>query len=359
MKKKILLALGSCIASVHLYSQACTGIKVMASDSSVFYSRTFEWAYSPTHPMIKICPRGKRYTSSINNDKGMTWKSIYGAIGITSDTTAFINEGINEKGLVAGMFFFDHYATYHDYDPKAKDHTIDALDLSYFILSNCSTTDEVKEKLAAIRICGSIRSELGRVVPLHWRVGDAHGKSIIIECVDKQLNIYDDTLGVITNSPPYPYHITNLCNYVNISPTPISKAKMGDIEILPSGSGSGLLGLPGDFTPVSRFIRAAFFLSYSRTPATAYDAMCLSFTILSNFNIPLSGELPAHSAPQMPAATQWTSVIDATGRALYYRTMYNSTIRRIEIDKIDFEKEKERYVPLDKTLHETITDVSL
>jgi choloylglycine hydrolase len=134
---------------------------------------------------------------------------------------------------------------------------------------------------------------------------------------------------------------------------------MGDIEILPSGSGSGLLGLPGDFTPVSRFIRAAFFLSYSRTPATAYDAMSLSFTILSNFNIPLSGELPAHSAPQMPAATQWTSVIDATGRALYYRTMYNSTIRRIEIDKIDFEKEKERYVPLDKTLHETITDVSL
>jgi choloylglycine hydrolase len=175
--------------------------------------------------MIKICPRGKRYTSSINNDKGMTWKSIYGAIGITSDTTAFINEGINEKGLVAGMFFFDHYATYHDYDPKAKDHTIDALDLSYFILSNCSTTDEVKEKLAAIRICGSIRSELGRVVPLHWRVGDAHGKSIIIECVDKQLNIYDDTLGVITNSPPYPYHITNLCNYVTYPQHPSQKPK--------------------------------------------------------------------------------------------------------------------------------------
>ena len=359
MKKKLISILGLCSIATQLPAQACTGIKVIANDGSALYSRTFEWAHSPTNPMIKTSPRGTQYSSAIENTICKVWKSKYASIGITSDTTPFINEGVNEKGLVVGMFFFDHYAQYHDFISSEAHNTIDALQLCQYLLSMCENTSQVKDSLKGLRICGTFRKELGREVPVHWRVGDASGKSIIIECVEKKLNVYDDTLGVITNAPPYPYHIINLCNYINISPKPVSSMKMGEIEIYPSGSGSGLLGLPGDFTPVSRFIRAAFFLSFSRTPASAYEAMSLSFTILSNFNIPLSGELPPESAPHIPAATQWTTVIDATNRIIYYRTMYNSAIRRIKLDEIKYDRMKEKYIPLDKTHTESITEVSL
>ena len=88
---------------------------------------------------------------------------------------------------------------------------------------------------------------------------DASGKSIVIEYVGGKLNVFDDPLGVVTNSPSFDWHMANLRNYVNFSMTNVPPVKLGSVKLEPFGQGSGMLGLPGDFTPPSRFVRAVAF----------------------------------------------------------------------------------------------------
>ena len=83
------------------------------------------------------------------------------------------------------------------------------------------------------------------------------------------MNVYESKVGVLTNSPEYPWHLVNLRNYVNLRPEPAASVELGGEKLTPVGSGSGLLGIPGDYTPPSRFVRAAFLLNNSRVPQTA------------------------------------------------------------------------------------------
>src|SRR5208282_2216741 len=93
----------------------------------------------------------------------------------------------------------------------------------------------------------------------HYVVYDASGKSIVVEYTGGKLHVYDDPLGVITNSPAFDWQMTNLSNYVNFSMTNVPPVKLGPVTLEPFGQGSGMLGLPGDFTPPSRFVRAVAF----------------------------------------------------------------------------------------------------
>ena len=135
---------------------------------------------------------------------------------------------------------------------------------------------------------------------------------------------------------------------------------MGPITLRAFGAGSGLLGLPGDFTPPSRFVRAAFLQTYSIEQDTSYDSVLQAFHILNNFDVPLGTEFPVGEYPvNMPSATQWTIANDMHDRIVYYHTMYNRTLRSIDINKIDFATVKFQSHPLDATKAETIIPVSI
>ena len=195
---------------------------------------------------------------------------------------------------------------------------------------------------------------------MHWRITENTGKQVILEIVNGKPTFYDSKLGVLTNSPGYEWQIHNLNNYVNLIPGTAGPIKMGDVTLSAFGAGSGFLGLPGDFTPPSRFIRAAFFQTYSIQQETGYDAAMNAFHILNNFDVPLGTEFPVGKAPvNMPSATQWTIATDLTNRMIYYHTMYNRTIRSIDMDKIDFANIEYQYYPLDKTKAETIIPVEI
>ena len=113
------------------------------------------------------------------------------------------------------------------------------------------------------------------------------GKAIVIEYLKGELKIFDAPLGVITNSPSYDWHETNLRNYINLSPVAIPDKKIGDLDFKPLGGGSGMIGLPGDFTPPSRFVRAVAFSKTARPTNTGEETMYELFRILDNFNVPL------------------------------------------------------------------------
>ena len=114
---------------------------------------------------------------------------------------------------------------------------------------------------------------------------------------------------------------------------------MGEVHLFSLGGGTNLMGLPGDLTPPARLVRAFFYLHTAPKPADTYAAVTQAFHILNNFDLPIGAEYaPGQTIPDMPSATQWTAVSDVTHPAFYYRTMYNSAIRKVDLMKIDFSK---------------------
>ena len=113
-----------------------------------------------------------------------------------------------------------------------------------------------------------------------------------------------------------------------------------------------MLGLPGDATPPSRFVRAAFFRNSAPQRPTGIDTVLECFHLLNNFDVPIAIENPDEQ--DLPSATQWTSAIDLSSRTVYYKTAYNSTIRSIALDNIDFAKVKYASYPLDTVQREPI-----
>jgi choloylglycine hydrolase len=129
-------------------------------------------------------------------------------------------------------------------------------------------------------------SPQGAVAGAHFFIQDRSGKSIVVEPIDGTLKVHDAPLGVMTNAPTYDWHMTNLVVYINLSVKDVDTAKVGDVTLSAFGSGAGLLGLPGDFTPPSRFVRAVAFSQSAAPKATADDAVLSAFHILNQFDIP-------------------------------------------------------------------------
>jgi choloylglycine hydrolase len=183
----------------------------------------------------------------------------------------------------------------------------------------------------------------------------------VLEVVGGVPHFYDNQLGVFTNSPGFKWHMTNLNNYVNLRPGSASDYQLDkDILLMPLGHGSGMLGLPGDFTAPSRFIRAAFFVSTSPLWKTSWDAVQQAFHILNNFDIPIGSQFEKGKAPEgMQSATQFTAATDQKEMRFYYRTAYNSNVRCIDLKSIDFAKVKYQSHPLDDVKQEPVQMIKI
>lgn len=329
-------------------SVACTGITLSAADGSRVVARTIEWCGSDLRSRYVIVPRGytqHSYTPD-GKDDGMAFTSRLGYVGLAVEQAIFIAEGINEAGLSAGLFYFPRYGSYAPYDPAHKNRSIADLQLVAWILGACSDVEEVREAVRGITVIGTDP----RADTAHWRFADASGRQVVLEIVDGIPRFYNNPLGVLTNAPGFEWQLTNLDNYVNLRPGNPPARPFGSIKLAPFGAGSGMLGLPGDMTPPSRFVRAAFFQTTAPQRKTALETVLQCFQILNNFDIPIGIEFDAGEVPaDIPSATQWTSVTDMTHRTIYYRTMYDSTIRSIDLRQIDFERTAYRSVPLDDT----------
>lgn len=323
------------------HSVACTGISLKAADGSYIQARTIEWAYGALKSEYVIIPRGEQlrsYTPAGAN--GMEFTSRYGVVGLAVVEREFIAEGINEMGLSAGLFFFPRYGSYEPYDAKHNATTLADLQVVQWALTQFATIDELKEGMKHVRVVG-----LEKTAVVHWRIGDATGRQVVMEIVDGEVHFFENSVGVLTNAPGFEWQLANLENYVNLRPGSAQNYKLGDVLLQPLGGSSAMLGLPGDFTPPSRFVRAAFFRNSAPQRKDGYATVLQSFHILNNFDVPIAIENPTES--ELPSATQWTSSIDLTARKVYYKTAYNNTIRCIDLTKIDFQKVKYQSHPLD------------
>ena len=327
-------------------TNACTGITLKSKDGVTITARTIAWAESVMNTMYVVVPKHEKLQSlTPTGMDGIKFTSKHGYIGLAVEQKEFMVEGVNEKGLSAGLFYFPNYGKYQPFEEKHKDKSLADFQVVSYVLSQCSTVDEVKEELMKVRIINIDP----RSSTVHWRFTEPSGRQIVLEIVNETLNFYENPLGVLTNSPGIEWHWTNLNNYINLVPGTLPEHNFGPIDSKSFGHGSGLLGLPGDFTPPSRFVRATFFQLTAAQQPTAQETIVQAFHLLNNFDIPTGTEFDWDKSPaDVPSGTQFTVATDTHNQMIYYRTMYNSNIRCIDLKNIDFDKVEYHAKPLDE-----------
>lgn len=342
--------------------EACTGILLKATDGSVVYGRTMEWGSFDLNSQVVIYPRGYEFTAHTPDKKpGIQWKGKYGLVGIDGVDAEVVLDGMNETGLVVGGFYHPGFAEYEEYDPVKAGESMGPGDVIAYLLSTCATVEEVRAAITKVDVTAVVAPQLGIAPPAHFFVTDPSGKACVIEYLKGELTICDAPLGVITNAPTYEWHEINLRNYINLSAVALPGKKLEDLDFKPLGGGSGMIGLPGDFTPPSRFVRAVAFSQTARPTPTGEETVYELFRILDNFNVPLGaaeGEGEAKTQG-MRSSTIWTSVWDTKNGALYYHTQNNRRVRMVNFDIIDFDamQRKVRF-PLDKVKTQDIQEVT-
>jgi choloylglycine hydrolase len=319
-------------------STMCTGIELTAEDGTVVHARTLEFAIDLQSELL-VVPRGyARVATTPDGKEGLKWTSKYASVGLNGVGQPVLFDGLNEMGLGVGLFYFPTSAGYMPYDPANADKAIAQWELGSWMLENFATVDEVKANIGQVVVPAVVLDAWGFAPEVHHIVNDASGKSIVIEYVDGKLNVHDNPLGVVTNSPTFDWHMTNLRNYINFSITNAPAMHIGSVELQPFGQGTGMLGIPGDFTPPSRFVRAVAFKQSALASKTGDDVVLQAFHLLNQFDIPkgVAREDEKDAAGNVLADyTLWTSVSDLKAKRFYFRTFENSQIRMVELANLN------------------------
>lgn len=344
------------IVGIRFDAIACTGITLKSQDGTNVVARTVEWSAGESPSDYLIVPQGFEQQSMLPDGtrSGIKYIAFYGYVGLASED--YVIEGLNEAGLSAGLFYFPKYGSYPKYDPSQKDITISDTEFVAWILGNFETVDDVIAALSNIRVVATD----ARAENLHWRVADKYGRQIVIEYIDGIATVNENKLGVLTNAPEYTWHMNNLNNYINLKPGATEPHKFGGITLKSLGHGSNMLGLPGDMTSPSRFVRAAFYQTSAPILETAEQTVNQAFVILNAMTIPIGIQYSDKTKiPNIPTATQWTSVTDMTNNRIYYTTMYNPIIRKFDLNEIDFSTVKYQQHPLDLIKSRPMLDAAI
>jgi choloylglycine hydrolase len=335
------------IAAVHVATdaQACTGITLRAQDGSVIYARTMEFGFD-FHSEAIVIPRGFALAGSAPDGAGMRWSSKHALVGANGVNLPIILDGLNEHGLACGLFYFPGFAGYQEVNAGEAARTIAPWELPLWILSQCATVEEVRQKLPEIRVANVVFPAWGTGTPAHYIVHDASGNCLVIEYVDGKINFYDNPIGVFTNAPAFDWHLTNLRNYVNLSANNAAEVSLDGVKLAPFGQGSGMHGLPGDFTPPSRFVRAAILSHAAVASATGEEAIEQAFHILNSFDIPAGSVRNSHDKSGTEDITEWTTASDTQARRFYFHTHGNRRVQMIDLTRCDLDAKQIASAPM-------------
>lgn len=345
-------------------TEACTSLALVAQDGTLVYGRTMEWGSFDLQSRVVITPRGTPFLGALPEGKaGLRWTGKYGFVGLDAVGQDFTTDGMNEKGLVVGVLYFPGFAHFQDYDAQKAGTSISNMQLAGWILSQFATVEEVRAALPRVNVVAILLAALNNMVaPVHFTVMDASGKAIVVEYTKDGMRIFDNPLHVMTNSPAFDWHMTNMRNYIGLSAFGQPGQTIAGVKFAPIGSGSGLVGLPGDFTPPSRFVRAVAFTQTARQTADGPETVYEVLRLLDNFNLPLpaagSPDIDPMQQKDMRSSTIWSTIYDTRNLVFQYHTQNNRMVRKLDLKRIDFATPGVRRFPMETVRSQTFEDVT-
>jgi len=352
VKKRLFFSVLSWMLLVVLVSSsalACTSFITKTTDGCVFYARTMEFEAPEVLNSMRVVPAGSKFQGSLPDGSfsGMKWTSKHGFVGMLfTPEMPVVADGVNDVGLSAGALLFPGYGVYQEYLKSEAQDTIAHWDVIDWILGNFSTVAEVRKMIPHIRVSEGNKLRSGNVtLPLHYIVHDKAGNSLVLEYSDGYLHMFDNPLGVMTNSPTFDWMMTHLKNFPTISPNNTQWAAAGGSF----GEGTGMMGLPGDYTPPSRFVRMVA-LTQTALPVTGADqGLNLAMTIIDNVQLPIGTVRDVSTNITAYDQTMWTAIADTSRLRYYYRTYYNRDWRYIDLKQALAGLKAPVYFPLNTT----------
>ena len=309
----------------------CTTIGFAYKEGQVF-GRTLEVGVELDNKVLFVPKETKDFIKTADG----TFSSKYAVLGTGYFDIPSFGDGINEKGLMGSNNLFPGYASFAKEKEEGKVNltTSNAFD---YLLSRCENVEEVKKEAANLRIVERGATKEDTAASNHFFFMDESGAKIVLEPKEGRLIPYDNPFGILTNAPDFSWHTTNLKNYIHLQPENIEERSFNGTSVSKFGEGTGMLGLPGDFTPPSRFIRSAYFVSETPKDLKRNDAILEAFRILSQADIPTGAVIDPKNGYK--DETLYTGVMDTKKKAYFVKCHNNIDLQAFYLD--DFQEKKE------------------
>jgi choloylglycine hydrolase len=307
----------------------CTDLRLVRLADRHISARTLDFAVE-LGSAVQVVPRGHEWhaTATPDGSPALAWTNALGYVAVDGFGFAdYAADGLNEAGLSVATLWLPE-TRLPGTPPAGAGAAIDFINLAGWLLGTCSTVAEVTAALTDARIWNAPVRALwpdGRPVPdqltplLDWAftehlaVHDAAGNDLVVEFLDGRMHLHDRAAGVLTNSPTYDWHLANLRNYIGLTNVEDRSYNLMGMPVTATGNGTGLLGMPGDVTPPSRFIRATVLTQVATSEPTTRAAVNQAFHSLDLVSV------PRHIAASGDY-TQWYVVRDHDNRVLYTRS---------------------------------------
>lgn len=299
---------------------ACTAVDITAADRTVIAGRTMEWAFDMKWT-LKSVPKGTELTLTAPPDLGLPEHKVtttHAFVGVSADIIpgGAIVEGQNDAGLGVSGNFLPGFTEYQTVTPE-DDAYVSILGFGAWVLGTLGSVAEVRAALPEIKLWTDPSLPTGPTPPtLHMIFTDRSGDGIVVEYLGGELRIHDNVAHVLTNAPPYDWHLLNARNYLDLSTEGVQSRTIGAANVTALGQGGGVRGLPGDYTPPSRFIRAAFLRQAIATPETGEEAVQAVAHILNTVDIPMGVAQSKVGDQVVSDYTQWAALKDLTNNRL-------------------------------------------
>lgn len=300
----------------------CTAVTYRTKD--FYFGRTLDYDFSYGEE-VTITPRD----FPLSFRSWGTLKTHHAIIGmaLVSENYPLYFDAVNEKGLaMAGLNFvgFAHYR-----DPIPNKDNITHFEFIPWILSQCATVSEARVLLDRIHLTNLPFSPQLPPAQLHWIIADA-AQAITVESVREGLRIYDNPAGVLTNNPPFDQQLFRLNNFMKLSPDEPRNCFSDKLELKPYSRGMGAMGLPGDLSSPSRFVRAAFTKLNSRSGDSETESVSQFFHIMETVS---QTKGCCHLGNGKYEITLYTSCCNADKGIYYYTTYENRQITAVDMHR--------------------------
>lgn len=296
----------------------CTCLAMCFQD--FYFGRNMDIDYSFNEKIV-ITPRN--FPFNFSNNKKLNHHLAFIGCATIIDNYPLYAEACNEKGLCICGLNFTNNAIFNKDLLDNKDN-IAVFELIPWILSQCETVEQAKYLIRQINIIDKKFNDKVPNASLHWQISDKDS-SIVLECTDQGVQIYNNQLGVLTNNPPFPFQLFNLSNYLNLTVFQPRNC-FSDLNIKYS-NGLGCYGLPGDFSSISRFVKLSFLKLNTINKTTENECISQFFHLLDSVLV-INGSI---KDKQSEYYTTYSCCINASKKTYYYKTYNSFQIKAIKL----------------------------